>query len=124
MIKHSIKDELLRISIENMDFSYRIPLQKLGKLIKWRIGSSGKEGIVMKNVSNWTLKLFSNKATDDKHLEQFKSIVQEYAPGNSIDWKETMLAVKVQREYNSLKAAGEMEEMDIILKLEKKYKLP
>ncbi len=124
MIKHSIKDELLHISIENMDFSYRIPLQKLGKLIKWKIGKDGKEGIVMKNVSNWMLKLFSNKVTDDKHLEQFKSIVQEYAPGNSIDWNETMLAVKVQREYNSLKAEGEMEEMDIILKLEKKYKLP
>jgi hypothetical protein len=124
MIKHSIKDELLHISIENMDFSYRIPLQKLGKLIKWRIGKDGKEGIVMKNVSNWMLKLFSNIAIDDKHLEQFKSIVQEYAPGNSIDWNETILAVNVQNEYNRLKAEGKMEEMEIILNLEEKYKLP
>lgn len=123
MIKHSIKGELLHISIDDVDFSYRIPLQKLGKLIKWKIGKDGTEGIVMKNVSNWTLKLFSNKATNDKHLEQFKSIVQEYAPGNSIDWSETILAVNVQREYNRLKAEGEMEEVEIISNLEKKYKL-
>ena len=124
MIKHSVKDELLHVSIENMDFSYRIPLQKLGKLIKWRIGKNKTEGIVMKNVSIWTLKLFSNKVTDDKHIEQFRNIVQEYAPENSIDWKETMLALQVQHEYNQLKAEGEKEEMEIIVYLEKKYKLP
>lgn len=124
MIKHSVKDELLHISIENMDFSYRIPLQKLGKLIKWRIGKYGTEGIVMKNVSNWTLKLFSNKETEDKYLEQFKSIVQEHAPGNSIDWNETLLAVYVQRAYNKLKAEGEMDEKEMIASLEEKYKLP
>jgi hypothetical protein len=78
----------------------------------------------MKNDSKWTLKLFSNKATDDKYLEQFKSIVQEYAPGNSIDWNETILAVNVQHEYNRLKAEGKMEETEIILNLEEKYKLP
>jgi hypothetical protein len=124
MIKHSIKGELLHVSIENMDFSYRIPLQKLGKLIKWRIGKDGTEGIVMKNVSNWMLKLFSNKETDDKHLEQFKNIIQEYAPENSIDWNESILAVNVQHEYNRLKVEGKMEEMEIILNLEEKYKLP
>lgn len=124
MIKHSIKGDVLHISIENMDFSYRIPLQKLGKLIEWRIGKYGTEGIVMKNVSNWMLKLFAHKTTQDKYLEQFKSIVQEYAPGNSIDWNESILAVYVQREYNRLKAEGEMEEMEIILSLEEKYKLP
>jgi hypothetical protein len=124
MIKHSVKGEVLHISIENMDFSYRIPLQKLGKLIKWRIGKDGTDGIVMKNVSNWMLKLFSNKTTDDKHLEQFKNIVQEYAPGNSIDWNETVLAVNVQREYNRLQVEDKMEEMEIILNLEEKYKLP
>jgi len=124
MIKHSVKGEVLHISIENMDFSYRIPLQKLGKLIKWRIGKDGTDGIVMKNVSNWMLKLFSNKTTDDKHLEQFKNIVQEYAPGNSIDWNETVLAVNVQREYNRLQVEDKMEEKEIILNLEEKYKLP
>ncbi|MDG1332380.1 MAG: hypothetical protein P8P74_08615 [Crocinitomicaceae bacterium] len=124
MIKHSVKDELLHISIENMDFSYRIPLQKLGKLVKWKIGKYGTEGIEMENVSKWTLQLFSKKSIGDKYIEQFKSLVQEHAPGNSIDWNETILAVYVQLEYHRLKAEGEMEEMEIISTLEEKYKLP
>ena len=125
MINHSVKDDLLHISIENMDFSYRIPLQKLGKTVKWRIGKYGTEGIEMRNVSKWTLQLFTKKATEDKYLEQFKSIVQERAPGNSIDWNETFLAVYVQIEYHRLKSSGEqLEEMEIITMLEEKYKLP
>ena len=125
MINHSVKDDLLHISIENMDFSYRIPLQKLGKIIKWRIGKYGTEGIVMKNVSKWTLQLFTKKATEDKYLEQFKSIVQEHAPGNSIDWAETFLAVYVQQEYHRLNSAEDkMDETEIIATLEEKYKLP
>jgi hypothetical protein len=124
MIKHSVKDDLLHVSIENMDFSYRIPLQKLGKLVKWKIGKYGTDGIEMKNVSKWTLQFFSKESIGDKYIEQFKSLVQEYAPGNSIDWNETILAVYVQLDYNRLKAEGEMEEEEIILSLEDKYKLP
>ena len=33
MIKHSVKNELIHLSIDNLDFSYRIPLIKLGKAI-------------------------------------------------------------------------------------------
>lgn len=125
MIKHSVKDELLHISIENKDFSYRIPLKKLGKPVKWKIGKYGTEGIEMKNVSKWTLQLFTGNTTEDSHIEEFKSIVQEHAPGNSIDWKETILAVYVQREYNRLKASDEeIEESEMIAILEDKYKLP
>lgn len=125
MIKHSVKDDLLHISIEKIDFSYRIPLQKLGKTVKWRIGKYGTEGIVMKNVSKWTLQLFAKKATEDRYLEQFKSIVQECAPGNSIDWNETLLAVYVQLEYHKLNsAADKLDEIEIISALEEKYKLP
>ncbi len=124
MIKHSLKNELVHVSIENMDFSYRIPLQKLGKIVKWRIGKYGTEGIVMKNVSKWTLQLFTKTKMDDKYLEQFKNIVQEYVPGNSIDWNETFLAVYVQHEYNRLKTTGELEEDEILSALEEKYDLP
>ena len=125
MIKHSVKEDLLHISIDNMDFSYRIPIKKLGKPVKWIIGKYGTEGIAMKNVSKWTLQLFANRTLDDKYLEQFKTIVQKYAPKNSIDWNETILAVYVQQEYNRLKSEEkDLEEMEIISMLEKKYQLP
>lgn len=124
MINDSLKDDVVHVSIDNMDFSYRIPLQKLGKIVKWRIGKYGTEGIVMKNVSKWTLQLFTKTEMEDKYLEQFKSIVQEYASGNSIDWKETILAVYVQHAYNRLKTAGELDEDEMISALEEKYNLP
>ncbi len=78
----------------------------------------------MKNVSKWTLQLFTKTKMDDKYLEQFKNIVQEYVPGNSIDWNETFLAVYVQHEYNRLKTTGELEEDEILSALEEKYDLP
>lgn len=125
MINHTLKDELLHISIENMDFSYRIPVNKLGKPVKWIIGKYGTEGVAMRNVSKWTLQLFANNTLADAYLEQFKSIVQEYAPKNSIDWNETILAVYVQREYNRLKKEEkDMSENEIISTLEEKYQLP
>jgi hypothetical protein len=111
-----------------MDFSYRIPIEKIGKTISWKIGEKGTEGIVMKNVSTWTLQLFTKNATDDKYVQQFKSIVQEHAPKNSIDWKETQLAVTIQNEYNSrvavnTKASKKLEDSEILSILEKKYNL-
>lgn len=125
MIKHSLKDDLLHISIENMDFSYRIPVAKLGKPVKWVIGKYGTEGITMRNISKWTLQLFGKNTLADAYIEQFKSIVQEYAPKNSIDWNETILAVYVQREYNRLRTEDkDMPENEIISILEEKYKLP
>lgn len=128
MINHSLKDNLISLSIDNMDFSYRIPVEKIGKTIGWKIGGKETEGIVMKNVSKWTLQLFTKNATDDKYVQQFKSIVQEHAPKNSIDWKETLLAVTIQNEYNgrvalNAKAPKKLEGSEILSILEKKYNL-
>lgn len=128
MINHSLKDNLLSLSIDNMDFSYRIPVEKIGKTISWKIGEKGTEGLMMKNVSKWTLQLFTKNMTDDKYVQQFKDIVQEYAPKNSIDWKETLLAVTIQNEYNSRiavnsKATKKLEDSEILSILEKKYNL-
>lgn len=128
MINHSLKDKLVSVSIANRDFSYRIPVKKIGNTVHWRIGEKGTEGIVMKNVSTWTLQLFTKNTTEDKYIQQFKSIVQEYAPNNSIDWKETLLAVTIQNEYNLLIAANtiakeKMDDNEILSILEKKYNL-
>lgn len=128
MINHSLKDNLISLSIANIDFSYRIPVNKIGKTVSWKIGETGTEGIVMKNVSKWTLQLFTKNTTEDKYVQQFKSIVQEYAPKNSIDWKETLLAVNIQNEYNLLVAANataqkKMDDNEILSILEKKYNL-
>jgi hypothetical protein len=128
MIKHSIKENIIHVSIEKTDFSYRIPIEKLGRPIKWTIGAKGTEGIVMKNVSSWTLQLFTKNVTDEKLVLQFKDLVQEHAPKNSVDWKETLEAVKVQNEYNRLKLsanAGEkkMTEEELIAHLEEKFSL-
>ncbi|MDX2361842.1 MAG: hypothetical protein QNK23_13615 [Crocinitomicaceae bacterium] len=128
MIKHSIKDNQIHISIDKMDFSYRIPIKNIGKTIDWRIGEKGTEGIVLKNVSTWTLQLFTKKTTEDKYVQQFKGIVQEHAPTNSINWEDTLVAVKVQNEYNWLTAANntaekKMSDDEILSILEEKYKL-
>ena len=85
-----------------MDFSYRIPIKKIGNTIDWRIGEKGTKGIVIKNVSTWTLQLFTKKTTEDKYIKQFKSIVQEHRSNNTINWEETVLAVNIQNEYNQL----------------------
>jgi hypothetical protein len=51
MIKHSIKDNVISLSIAKMDFSYRIPTTKIENTIDWKIGEKGTDGIVIKNVS-------------------------------------------------------------------------
>lgn len=124
MIKHSIINDLLHISIDNMDFSYRIPVNKLGKTIKWTIGENEDERIEMKNVSKWALQIFTKKPMHEKYIEQFKTIIQEHSVGNSIDWKETTLAVSVQQDYSQLKTKGNKTEAEIISLLEEKYQLP
>ena len=126
MLDHKIVEEVIHISIEKVDFSFRIPVAKLGKTISWQIGEKGTEGIIMKNVSIWTLQLFTKKITDEKFVLQFKDLVQKYAPKNSIDWKETLLAVTIQNDYNQITAANKiavkkMEEEEIIALLEEKY---
>ena len=128
MIKHELKNNLIHLSIPNKDFSHRIPLEKIGKAIQWNIGESGSECIVIKNVSRLTLRLFTQQITDEKFVHAFKSIVQEYAPKNNIDWKATFLAVTIQNEYNSRmaqqeKATTKMTSDEIILLLEEKYGL-
>lgn len=128
MIKHSLKDNSIHISIENMDFSYRIPIKKIGNRIDWRIGEKGKTGIVMKDVSTWTLQLFTKNVTEDKFIKQFKSIVQEHAPNNAINWDDTLSAVVVQNEYSRLvtinnSAEEKMTDDDILSILEEKYKI-
>ena len=128
MIKHSLKDNLLYTSIAKTDFSYRIPVKKIGNTIDWKIGEKETEGIVIKNVSTWMLQLLTKKTTEDKYIKQFKSIIQEHSPNNTINWEETLLAVKIQNEYNWLTTTNvsvekKMEENDVISTLKKKYKL-
>ncbi|PHR33244.1 MAG: hypothetical protein COA38_05150 [Fluviicola sp.] len=126
MLKHSLKDNSIHVSIENMDFSYRIPLKKIGNRIDWRIGEKGTTGIVIKDVSTWALQLFTKKVTDEKYIKQFKSIVQEHASNNAINWDDTLLAVAAQNEYSKLVASNnsaqeKMTDNDILSILEKKY---
>ncbi|WP_107038166.1 hypothetical protein [Brumimicrobium mesophilum] len=126
MIKESIFDNQIHLSIENKDFSYRIPIKKIGQTTDWKIGEKGNEGIEMKHVSKWTLKLFTRNITDESFITQFEKIVQEHAPDNTIDWEETALAIKVQNEYNSLslvKNKNKLNESEIISFLNEKYKL-
>lgn len=122
MIKHSLKDKVLHISIDNMDFSYRIPVKKTGNTVDWRIGEKGTEGIVVKNVSTWALQLFTKKPFEDKYIQQFKSIVQEYAPNSTINWDDTLVAIDAQNEYYSLVEANKTAEEENISILKSKYK--
>jgi hypothetical protein len=128
MIKHTLKDELVHLSIDKKDFAHRIPADKIGKAIQWRIGKKGTDGIIIRNISKWTLRLFTQQITDIKHVEQFQSIVHQYAPKNNIDWKATLLALTIQNEYNSRllvqkNSENKMTEEEIISVLEEKYKL-
>lgn len=128
MIKHALKDKLIHLSIDNVDFSYRIPVKKIGNTVDWRIGEKGTEGIVMKDVSTWALQLYTKNVSYDKYLAQFKEIVQEYAEKNKINWEVTMTAIAIQNEYNALIKANvtaeeKMSEVEIISNLKKKYKL-
>lgn len=128
MIKHALKDKLIHLSIDNVDFSYRIPVKKIGNTVDWRIGEKGTEGIVMKDVSTWALQLYTKNVSYDKYLAQFKEIVQEYAENNKINWEVTMTAIAIQNEYNTLIKANvtaeeKMSEVEIISNLKKKYKL-
>ena len=128
MIKQSLKDDLLNVSIDKKDFSYRIPIKKIGNSIDWKIGEKATKGIVLKNVSSWTLQLFTKKVTEEKYVKQFIKIVQEHSPENTINWDETLLAVKIQNDYNWLitsnnTAETKVSEDEIISILKKKYNL-
>ena len=128
MMKHSIKDNTLNLSIDKVDFSFRIPLKKIGNSIDWKVGNKESKGIVIKNVSTWTLQLFTKKVTEDKYIKQFVKIVQDQSPENKINWKDTLLAVNIQNNYNWLVAKNKtaeekLSEEEIISSLKKKYKL-
>ncbi|NOQ72695.1 MAG: hypothetical protein GQ574_11865 [Crocinitomix sp.] len=128
MIKHTLKENLIYIAIGKKDFSYRIPVQKIGNTIDWKIGAKETKGILIKNVSTWTLQLFTKNITEEKYIKQFKSIVQEHSPNNTIDWEATLLAATIQNEYNWLvrtndAAAEKITEDEIISNLKKKHKL-
>lgn len=128
MINHSLKDNILSISIPNKDFSYRISLKKLGNKIDWIIGEKDTDTIVMKGVSTWMLQLFTKAVTEDHYIQQFKGLVQEHAPKNSINWEDTMIALKVQNEYNSLSKTNNAakninKQNEIIAMLTEKYEL-
>lgn len=122
MINHTLQDDILSVSIANKDFSYRISLKKLGNKINWKIGGKDTEGIVIKGVSTWTLQLFTKTITDEKYIEQFKDLVQEYCPKNSINWQDTFMAVKIQNEYNS-RSKTNSDQNEIIAILTEKYDL-
>jgi hypothetical protein len=82
----------------------------------------------VKNVSTWTLHLFTKETTEDKYIKEFKSIVQEYAPSNTINWEETQLALNLQNEYNLMIKTNatvekKMNEDEIVSILKKKYTL-
>ena len=128
MIKHSLKENIVYISIDKLDFSYRIPTKKIGNMIDWNVGTKGANAIVIKDVSIWTLQLFTKKTTEDKYIKQFISIVQKHSLNNTINWEETRLAVNIQNEYNWLittnnTAKKKISEDEIISNLKKKYKL-
>ena len=128
MIKHSLKDDLVYISINKMDFSYRIPVKKIGSTIDWKIGAKGTKGIVIKHVSTWTLQLFTKDITESKYIKEFIGIVQEYSSDNTINWEATQLAVNIQNKYNWLTTADKTAEKknsedEIISILKKKFNL-
>lgn len=128
MIKHSIKDDLLYISIAKTDFSYRIPVSKIANTIDWKIGEKGTDGIIIKTVSKWILQLFTKAITEEKYIKQFKSIIEELNPKNSINWADTLSAVNIQNEYNWMvktnsTAKEKISEEEIISTLKKKHKL-
>jgi len=128
MIKQTLKDNLNPISIDKVDFSYRIPVKKIGNTIDWKIGEKGTEGLVFKSVSTWTLQLFTKNTGVDKFIQEFISIIKEHSPKNTINWEDTLLAVNIQNEYNSRialnnKADKKTEENEIISILKKKYKV-
>lgn len=128
MLQHHLKSNLLHLTLPNKDFSHRIPVEKIGKAIQWNIGEKGSPCIVIRNVSRSALRLFTQKVTEETYIQQFKDIVQEYAPKNNIDWKATLLAVTIQNEYNSRialqeTAATKMTSEEIIGILEEKYGL-
>ncbi|MBL1280202.1 MAG: hypothetical protein COA33_008025 [Fluviicola sp.] len=125
MLKHSLKDNQIHVSIDKKDFSYRIPVKKIGSTIDWKIGT---KGIVIKNVSTWMLQLFTKKMTQENYIKQFKDAVQKYAADNTINWENTFLAVKIQNEYNWLiitnkTAEDKLSEEEIISSLRKKHSL-
>ncbi|MEN8929360.1 MAG: hypothetical protein ABF242_01125 [Flavobacteriales bacterium] len=128
MIKQSIKDDIIFLSIANRDFSYRIPLAKIGAAIDWKIGQKGGEEIVIENVSKWTIQLFTKATAEQKHVKQFVEIVQEHSPNNNIDWKNTKTAVNAQNQYNWLvetnkTAKKKQTSEEIIESLKKKFNL-
>ncbi|AEA42558.1 hypothetical protein [Fluviicola taffensis] len=122
MINHTLKDDILSISITNKDFSYRISLKKLGNRIDWKIGGKDSENIIIKSVSTWALQLFTKTITDAQYVKQFKDIVQEYCPNNAIHWEDTFMAVKIQNEYNALSKTNQNQN-EIIAMLTEKYNL-
>lgn len=128
MIKHTVKDNLIHISIAKTDFSYRIPLNGIANTIDWKIGAKETQGIVIKNVSSWALQLFTKNITEEKYVLQFKAIVKTLSPDSSINWKDTLLAITVQNQYNWLTSATaptkkKLSEEETISNLKKKYKI-
>lgn len=126
MIINVLENDVIHLSIAKKDFSYRIPVKKLDDVIDWRIGGKETNGIVIKNVSAWALQLFTKKVTDDLHINEFKQIVEEYCPDQTINWEETLWAIKIQNEFNGRIALnkvnkGSVTEDEIISILRKKY---
>lgn len=128
MIKQSLKDQILHINIANLDFSFRIPISKLGVFINWRIGENKSKGIVIDSVSKWAIQLFTNKVTEPKYVRQFQNIVLQHSPICAVNWENTFLAVNIQNDYNWQKSSSntakiKVSEDEIIAKLKQKYKL-
>ena len=72
------------------------------------------------------MKCFTNNFTTIEHVKQFKGIVQQYCPDNSIDWIETEKAINIQSHYSNLVLDLKKEnpsEGKIIASLKKKYQL-
>lgn len=128
MINQAIKDNILSVSIPHQDFSYRIPVGKLGNTVSWKIGKKESDAIVIENVSKWTLQLFTKSVTESNYVKEFIAIIQENSPTNTIDWEKTKLAVTVQNQFNWLTesnktAKKKMTEEEIVESLKKKFNL-
>lgn len=123
MIQHNIQDNHVHIFIPKTDFSYRIPKEKIASISTWKIGKpENDEQIVIQNVSKWALKLFTKNITQENYIAAFKALLDENFVPNNIDWKATLLAIKVQNRYNWL-SANNSDETEILIAVKEKYQL-
>ncbi|MHA7109916.1 hypothetical protein ACRTDU_07300 [Sunxiuqinia elliptica] len=138
MIRHEIKNEYLKVYLRENSSPYSIPLCELGQTTDWRVAVIDDEKIIAKNISKWTLHLFTDKNLTIEFAREFQRIVKKNCPTNTINWEETEKAIIIYDEYRRLSANVKEEKIgvfsslknydknaykEIIKKLKKKYNL-